>query len=308
MKFGFITGILDNLPSGISSKLVRSALITKKHSPSLLFGGGVAGVVGTVVLACKATLQIENVLEEAKTRVDKLEVSHKNAGISDRQYKRESALIRGGLAMDLAKMYAPAIALGATSIVALTGSHVILTKRNTGLMAAYAAVSKGIDEYRQRVRDELGEDKDREFLMGCDIKEIVEEGPNGPEIKYVKRADRDVFSPYAVWFDETRPSWSKNLDYNVTFLHSQQAYWNDKLKRRGHVFLNEVYDALGFPHTKAGAQVGWILGNGDDCIDFGVFDKKDPLTIDFIRGWEGAVRIDFNVDGVILDLIGRTES
>jgi hypothetical protein len=73
------------------------------------------------------------------------------------------------------------------------------------------------------------------------------------------------------------------------------------------VFLNEVYRAIGADHTQAGSVVGWILSDtGDNYIDFGVFNGQDGDRIrDFVNGREGAVLLDFNVDGLIWDKIGK---
>ena len=53
------------------------------------------------------------------------------------------------------------------------------------------------------------------------------------------------------------------------------------------------------------AVVGWVLGNGDNCIDFGIWDSANEKARDFVNGREGAILLDFNVDGVIYDLIDK---
>ena len=60
---------------------------------------------------------------------------------------------------------------------------------------------------------------------------------------------------------------------------------------------------LGIPRSQAGAVVGWVLGEGDDYIDFGMFDGNNMATRDFVNGYERSILLDFNVDGVIYDLI-----
>lgn len=91
------------------------------------------------------------------------------------------------------------------------------------------------------------------------------------------------------------------------FLEDQQIYCNDLLKMKGHLFLNEVYDILGFPRTKAGAVVGWVYNEenpiGDNFVDFGLFDTNDERNSDFINGYRNTAILDFNVDGYILDYI-----
>ena len=97
------------------------------------------------------------------------------------------------------------------------------------------------------------------------------------------------------------------------FLRHTQDYFNDLLRSRGSVVLNEVYDYLGIPRTKAGAVVGWIYDEknpkGDNYIDFGIYNIHDRAARDFVNGYERSIWLDFNVDGYILDLMeGRENS
>jgi hypothetical protein len=101
-------------------------------------------------------------------------------------------------------------------------------------------------------------------------------------------------------------SWNPEPEYNLIFLQCQQNWANDQLRTRGHVFLNEVYDMLGLERSKAGAVVGWVFtkdGSTDNFIDFGVFNGETQISRDFVNGHEGAILLDFNVDGVIYDKI-----
>ena len=111
-------------------------------------------------------------------------------------------------------------------------------------------------------------------------------------------------SDYARFFDETCIGWTKDPEYNLTFLKDRQRYVNDMLKAKGHLFLNEVYDLLSIPRTKAGAMVGWIYDekNAPDCnkVDFGIYDERN---LDFVNGYKNIALLDFNVDGNILDYI-----
>ena len=91
------------------------------------------------------------------------------------------------------------------------------------------------------------------------------------------------------------------------FLKQQMNYANDVLKKRGYVFLNEVYEMLGIPKTKAGKIVGWIYDEknpiGDNFIDFGIYNENREKNRDFVNGYERVILLDFNVDGDILDMI-----
>jgi len=123
--------------------------------------------------------------------------------------------------------------------------------------------------------------------------------------KVVKVADVDGISDYARFYDDGCEGWTKDPELNLSFLRAQQQYANDKLVANGHLFLNEVYDMLGIPRTKAGQVVGWVydLSNteADNYVDFGLYDATKEKTRDFVNGYERTILLDFNVDGPILD-------
>lgn len=220
---------------------------------------------------------------------------------SDMDRQRDLVVVYLRATVQLGKLYAPSIALGALAIASFTSAHKIQKSRIAGITAAYVALQKGFDEYRGRVRKELGENKDREFLYGVteERETITKKGGTPKEIVRKKAGEPSV---YARLFDESNPNWSRQPEYNVTFLRAQQNYLNDLLKSRGHVLLNDAYDALGIDRTPAGSQVGWLYlrGTGDDIVDFGIWDSPDrDKILNFLDNSRGAVMLDFNVDGVI---------
>jgi hypothetical protein len=294
---------MNLVPSVIGRKVAHSALLAQKNSPGVLFGVGVIGMVGSTVLACRATLKMDEVLEETKGKLETARtLEHRDYSEKDRS--RDVTVIYVQTGVKIVRLYGPAFILGGLSIAALTKSHNILNRRNAALTAAYAALEKGFNEYRERVVEKYGEEADRDFRYGTQQVEIVD--PETNRKKIVKRVGPGDPSIYARFFDQSSPSWSKEPEYNLIFLKCQQNYANDLLHSRGHVFLNEVYDMLGIPRSKAGAVVGWILtpdGQTDNFINFGVFDDRSDAVRDFVNGFEGAILLDFNVDGVIFDKI-----
>lgn len=297
---------LKNFSNIITSKLGRQVLLAQKHSPHLLFAAGVVGVVGTVILASRATLKLEEVLGEHEDLTHKAEIARTSnlPNYTEADYKRDMVLVYTKTTTKILRLYAPSIVTGVAAICALSGAHFVLNRRNVALTAAYAAVEKGFREYRRRVVEEYGEEKDREFRYELENKEIVEETDEGPVVKTVKTLVGKGASPYAFFFDQLSPSWNNNFEYNAMFLRSQQNYANDLLNARGHVFLNEVLSMLGIPHTKAGAVVGWLKGGeGDGFVDFGVFRNNEQRGMEFVRGDAPGILLDFNVDGIIYDKI-----
>lgn len=293
---------MNIVPAAVSSKIARTTLLAQKSSPEVLLAAGIAGMIGSTVLACRATLKMDAVLEDTKEKLNTAKtLEHEDYSEGDRQ--RDVSLIYYKTGIQIVRLYTPAIVLGGLSIYALTSSHSIMVKRAAALTAAYGALEKGFNDYRGRVIEKYGEEEDRNLRYGTQQVEIED---SKSKKKTVTRVGKDTPSIYSRFFDMSSPSWSKEPEYNMLFLQCQQNYANDKLHARGHVFLNEVYDMLGLERSKAGAVVGWVLsrnGETDNYIDFGVFDGKTQVARDFVNGLEGSILLDFNVDGVIYDKI-----
>ena len=303
---------LSSLKAVVTSKVGRQLLHVQKHSPKIMFVAGVVGVVGTVVLASRATLKLDDVLEEHNKIKEQISFGlelGKNA-YNDEDAKKDLLTLYSKTVLNIAKLYGPAVLLGIASIASLTGSHVVLSNRLTGVSAAYAALDKAFRTYQQRVAAEIGEEREAVLRHGSsEEREIVVETNEGPVVKTVKGRGHGK-SPYARLFDEINSrNWSSEWQYNQMFLKSVQNMCNDKLRATGHLFLNEVYDALGLERTSAGAVVGWVMGGpeghtGDGYVDFGIFDDRYEGT-QFMNGSIRDVWLDFNVDGVIYQLIGE---
>lgn len=309
----------------LNRKFNRAGLQLKKHSPEILVVAGVVGTVASTVMACKATTKLSDVLEESKVQIDQVKyyADHTDAPellgkYTEEDGKKDLAISYAQAGLKVAKLYAPAVILGIMSIAAILGGHNILRKRNIAIAAAYAGLDKSFKEYRGRVVERFGEALDKELRYNIKAKEIEEtvvneDGTEATVTKTVNVAECDKNSDYAKFFDEYNPGWSKDPEANLMFLRRQQDYANELLKRKGHMFLNEIYDMLGIPRTKAGQVVGWIYDEkcpiGDNYIDFGIYDvyssneKQNERRRAFVNGHERSILLDFNVDGNILDMI-----
>lgn len=283
----------------------------KKHSPEILITAGVIGTVASGVMACKATLKVNEIIEEAHDNIEKIHVAvEEGVTQTGKEYteddkKKDLTIVYVQTGIKLVKNYAPAVILGGISIAAIVKSNDILRKRNVALAAAYATVDKGFKEYRSRVVERFGEELDRELRYNIKAKEVektvVDEKGKEKTVKEVINVmdDPNEYSQYARFFDDGCIGWQKDAEHNLYFLKCQQNYANDKFNEQGYLFLNDVYDMLGIPKTKAGQVVGWIKGNGDDFIDFGIFDIHREKARDFVNGYERSILLDFNVDGEI---------
>lgn len=121
----------------------------------------------------------------------------------------------------------------------------------------------------------------------------------------VSTFDPNEISQFAVVFDSGCKGWTPDPALNKAFLLQTQNYLNDKLKHDKRLFLNDVYEELGFAKTQAGQIVGWLYDekcpNGDNCIDFNIWDISNEATRRFLNGLETNILLDFNVDGPIID-------
>ena len=297
----------------------RTALQIRKHSPEILIVTGIMGTVASAVMACKATTKVSAILEETKNNVHMIhdcagdQELNESGKYTDEDAKKDLAIVYTQTGIKLAKLYAPSVALGALSIASILASNNILRKRNVALAAAYATIDNSFKEYRNRVIEKFGEVVDRELkynIKAQKIEEIVTDEETGKEKKVKKSidvGDPNTYSDYARFFDDGCTGWEKDSEYNLMFLRAQQQYANDLLKSRGHLFLNEVYDMLGIPRTKAGQVVGWVYNPenpvGDNYVDFGIYDMNRQVVRNFVNGYERTILLDFNVDGNIWDLI-----
>ena len=283
---------------GIVTRLAgRAGLVLSKHAPTILTAAGTVGFIGTTVLASKATLKVEETLAEETALLVKVHEAHEDGKLTDKDATRDKAILYTRMTTKLAKLYAPALILGAASIASLVTGHGIMLKRNASLAAAYAAVDQAFKTYKKKVESKFGKDAVIDALIANTEDEIADN-----ELTLEAIAAVDKVSPYGVIFDDENINWSADEDLAMLHLKCQQQYANDILQTRGHIFLNEVYKMLGFPHTPAGAVTGWVKGNGDDFVDFntfeGIFEGEDKNGRTVTK-WA----LDFNVDGVMYDKI-----
>lgn len=303
--------------NSVTRTLNKAGFQIKKHSPEILIVAGVAGVVTSAVMACKATTKINDILDQTKEEVSKVNDALANEKIPEDVYSKEDAkkdlaIIYIQTGVKLAKLYGPSLILGALSITSILASNNILRKRNVALAAAYATIDNSFKEYRGRVVERFGKDLDRELKYNIKAKEITETevDENGKETtvtKTVPVVESDEPSDYARFFCEGCAGWTKDPEMNLVFLKQQQNWANEVLKSRGHLFLNEVYDMLGIERSKAGQVVGWVYDETnplcDNYVDFGIYDLYNERKRAFVNGWERSILLDFNVDGDIYSLL-----
>lgn len=301
----------------------QAAFKLKQYSPEILTVAGVSGLIFATYKFATAKSKAEEILDQHNYKMDAIarvdEISDEE-DYTEMDRKQDTILTYAQTGKDFLVLYGPIVALGVGSIVAIFGGQKILRKRNVALVAAYKVLDRAFTEYRARVFEELGADQDFHFRYGTEYKTITEEieDENGKTKKQKRKVqvltDGDP-SMYARLYSKQvfdtenggyvgSSQWSPHPDYNAHNLVIKNAWANQHLQAHGYLFLNDVYEALGFPKTKAGQVVGWIWdGQGDNYVSFG--PEVDAL-LDKTAGhlfYEGGAEflLDFNVDGPILD-------
>lgn len=295
-----------------------------KNSPKILMFMGIVSSVAAVVTAVKATTKLDDILENSKSELEKIDnycaSEDRSEEYSDEDATKDRAIIRTKTALKIAGLYAPAVALEVMSIGCFMGSNKILNQRNLALSAAAKAVDEAFKDYRGEVRKRFGDEVDKElrYKIFEEEKEFEEVGKDGKtkkkkeKVKVSKLNDHNEFTRI---FDETNPQWTKGSyhvdadgnyymdgSYNKVFILNCQEWANRKLRKEGFVTINDVYDRLGFKRTEAAAIAGWVWSKDDPTcqddthIDFGLFDIHDVNKSAFVNNEERSVILDFNYD------------
>jgi hypothetical protein len=259
-------------------------------------GVGIGGFVSTVVMASVATSKLSGVTESAKKDFEAVKTKLKDdPEFTADDATKENVKIYGKAIVKIVQLYGPTVAVGVMSVGALTGSHVILTKRNAALAAAYKVVSDKYERYRENMAEHIGDELETEAQS--EVTPI-------PQKKNTEGKKRSR-TPYSFWWDKsTTRQWQGDEAMNSFFLRTQEGFANQKLQAHGHLMLNEVLDGLGLKRRKYGWLVGWVANNkgGDGYVSFGLDNKFGPARIaepGEPRPWF----LDLNVEGEISELI-----
>ena len=283
-----------------------------KHAPTILSVTASAGVIATGYLAWKAGTRFEDV--EGRDWDRRKECLRNADIIPDEDVPKIERKNRILFILDTVRTVAPAAIVGAATITMIYFSNSISKKRLAAMGAAYATLQTAFDGYKRTMVEALGKESVEKILkpklpnVGKSAEEILS-SDNKSDAAYVSDAvvnSLKALSPYArIIAEESSTCWDPNEDYTSQNLAAVQLWANRRLERKGHLFLNEVFDQLGLSRTREGAVVGWLKnGAGDNYVSFGDFDASiyRVPSDDYTRVDSNFI-VDFNVDGVIWDRI-----
>lgn len=249
-------------------KMVERSKLNLRHaSPTVLTILSIAGVIGTAILASKATLEYKKYLDDI-----------------DKPHRREEGIIPNPTAKEkaiyAAKTYAPTIAVGAATILSCAGANYLNTKRIAGLTAGYAMLAKGYKDFEKKATELIGEGNVAAIKRAITIdsaKEKKIEKPtntnNGEILTY--------YEEFQDYFFELEKSTVIEAEYAV----------NRRMAEQGYVSLNTFYEYLGLRPIDIGDEIGWSYGVGADYLGYSWIDFKHQI-FEIDDGFE-AIQIEY---------------
>lgn len=305
---------MNAVMANVSRFAAKAKFKLGKHSPEILMVVGAVGAVTSTVMACKATLKVNDILAAHDATVATIhDVQEGKVQIkageeyTEEDVKKDLTTTYVQTGLKIAKLYAPAVILGTLSIGCMFGSNHILQKRNAALTAAYVTLDKAFGNYKERVTERFGDRVQSELEHGIkavevESKVVNEDGTEETIKSYVDEVD-GAHSPYDLIFDEMIDEWQPDAQYNKWHLAQVEDTANRRLRTQGYLFLNDVYRMIGRYNSGAmivkpeGQIVGWLYDPNNENLQNCV-----KLGLDKMRGDRNVV-LHFNVDGPIIDKI-----
>ena len=278
----------------------------KKHlSEELAIAGGIF-VVGGMIFSYKAARKKDEVLEkinddilalhELKNESDTNELTEEDEYyISDREYKKTLTILYMKKAGKVCLLFAPAVGCGVAGIACFLGAEHVLKVKNAALTSAFGALSTRFDEYRENVRDEIGEDREFDIYHGIKHeKETVvsekEDGTKKHEKVDSKVIRKDTLSTKIFKFGNK--GFVADMDLNEFQIRAYMQWAKQKCGVKGHIQLSEINETFGWDDTADDIVFGYT--NPDD-IDWKLERVRIPIS-DPISGKESftdAILVDF---------------
>lgn len=217
------------------SKIARDMrLSVSKHSPEILMGIGITGMITTTVLAVKATPKAVELME-------------------DRRYELETdELTPLEIIKTTWKCYIPAAVTGAASVACLIGSNSANAKRNAALATAYKLSETAYAEYRNKVVETIGDKKEKTIKDKISEDKIKENPVNRTEVFVTGKGKTLFFEPLS----------SRYFYSNIDLIKRAENKLNKEIITDAFdsgVTVNDFYTEIGLPTTATGDNLGWKL-------------------------------------------------
>ena len=231
-------------------KGTKKAII--KHSPEILTGVGIAGMITTAVLAVRATPKAMQLIDA-------------------KEYEEQRELTKFETVKAAWKPYIPAVVTGALSTACLVGASSVSLKRNAALAAAYTLSDTAFREYKEKVVETIGEKKEHTVQDKVAEKQ-VKENPPSPAVTVMGKGPSLCLEPLSMRYLNTDISSIKKAQNDINAQILSDVY--------GWATLNDFYDLLNLPHTDIGDKLGWDLDNRMEIhISAQVTENGEPCLV-----------------------------
>lgn len=230
-----------------------------KHSPEILIGLGVAGLLGTTILAVRETPKVLKLLDKKKEELNVEKLSVKDT------------------VKTVWKNYIPCAVLAVTSVACIVGASNISARRNAALAAAYAIGNKAFSDYKEEVINLLGDEKEKEIKEKVADRRLKENPVASKEVIITDVNEH-------LCYDEITGRYFKSSQNKIK---EAQNVINDRLRDEMWVSLNDLYYELGLPNVRVGDDLGWNVDDGylDIILSSRIAEDGTPcLTLDYAVG------------------------
>ena len=308
----------------VKSLLFKAGAKVRAHKSTIAVVCGVVSLTGAVVFAVKGGMEITPILDEKKAKVEKYKAKVKDededweeAGeeYTEEDCEEDCKLATKQAFVEVSKKLLLPIGLTGLAVTCFLYAYSNQRKEVKYLASALASTQTAFNAYRDRVRTYIDDETEEKIYRGMKREKTVDEDGN-EVIRDVFPDDNRELGLKSIdrCFDESNPNWVDGADWNRDFLFRVQTEMQRLLEDRcdkgfGVVFLNEVYEALGYDKTVDGNILGWYYEYGKDAehnhkgvIDFGL-GCPDTASRLFMNGYEKNVWLRFNVDGDMLELL-----
>lgn len=218
-----------------------------EHSPEILTGIGITGLLSTTVLAVKATPKALQLIDEKKEEMN-----------TDKLTNTE-------VVKTCWKCYIPAAVTASVSVACLIGANSVNSKRNAVLATAYKLSESAFSEYKEKVIETIGEKKEEEVRDKI-AKGRIEKNPvKNNEVIITGKGD-------VLCYDIVSGRYFKS---DVDKIRKAENTLNKKLMNDMYCSLNEFYDLIGLPFTQMGFELGWNVNDSLVEIEFSTQLSED---------------------------------
>lgn len=293
---------LATIKTAINAKTAKAMRALSNASPEIWMGAGLVAIGVGVVLACKATLKCDELMENieedfARINDSREEFDEEKYTPADHARDLTVTYIKSG--WKLVRLYAPSALFLGLGVACIVNSRNILRMRYGALATAYATLDQAYHDYRENVRLTYGEEADKTLATGV-TRTTDEDGSDtmviDPRLKFS--------DPYSATWDALNPNWTNDPSDAYFFLKRTQELMTERLHTRGVLFWNEVLDALGLDRTEIGQFAGWAIGNGDEFVDIGLPSRQMFFNwYTDCNGMCAPVLLSFNCDGKVIQFL-----